>query len=257
MNFTDLLGSLVQNGISKSGRSRVTRALEGTTGGSLDDLIGGLGQMMGGSGSGSSGLGGMLGDVLSGAGSAKTTSLGGLGALAGAILGGGGKATRGAIGGGSLAMLASLALKALQSAGKKTAEPPRALFEPQTDKDREGIEEDASIIVKAMINAAKADGQIDEKEVEKIIGKLDDDGLTPEEKQFFLEETKKPVDLNGIIASVGNREDMAAQVYAASLLAIEVDTVTEQNYLDALASGLGLPEQSVVYIKSTLGLMSA
>jgi len=257
VNFTDLLGSLVQNGMSQSGKSRVTRALEGTTGGSLNDLIGGLGQMMGKSSSGTGGLGEMFSDILSGAGSAKTASLGGLGALAGAILGGGGKATKGAIGGGSLAMLASLAFKALQSAGKKPAAAPRSLFEPQTTEEREEIEEDASIIVKAMINAAKADGHIDEKEVEKIIGKLDDDGLTQEEKQFFMEESRKPVDLNGIIASVGNREDMAAQVYAASLLAIEVDTVAEQNYLDALSRGLGLPEQSVVYIKSTLGLMSA
>ena len=253
-NFTDLLGSLIQNGMSKSGQSRVTQALEGSTGSSLTDLMGGLGQMMGSSQSSSGGLGGMLGDVLSSVGSGKTASLGGLGALAGALLGGGGSAAKGAIGGGSLAILASLAFKALQNAGQQPEQPPHALYEPQTAAEAQEIEEDAAIIVKAMINAAKADGRIDQKEVEKIIGKLDDDGLTQAEKEFFMKETEKPLDLEGVIASVGGRTDMAAQVYAASLLAIEVDTAAEQQYLEGLAKGLGLPPQSVAYIHSSLGL---
>lgn len=71
--FTDLLGSLVQSGLSPSGQSRVTHALEGGSGGSLTDLIGSIGSMMGGGQSGSGGLGDQIGDVLSGSGANKTT----------------------------------------------------------------------------------------------------------------------------------------------------------------------------------------
>lgn len=255
-NFTDLLGSLVQNGMSQSGRSRVTNALEKGSGSSLTDLIGGLGQMMGGGQTGAGGLGGMLGDVLSGGSSGKSSALGSLGALAGAILGGGNRANRGSIGGGTLAMLASLAFKALQNSGQQPSQAPRALFEAETPEEMQAREDDATIVIKAMINAAKADGRIDEGEVEKIIGKLDDDGLTQAEKDFFMSETAKPFDLSRVVASAGGQADLAAQIYAASLLAIEVDTVAEQQYMQNLAQGLGLPPQATSYIEATLGLQS-
>jgi uncharacterized membrane protein YebE (DUF533 family) len=116
------------------------------------------------------------------------------------------------------------------------------------------VEEDALIIVKAMINAAKADGQIDDEEVRKIMGKLSDNGLTDEEREFFTAEMNRPFDLQAIIDSAGQRPDLAAQIYAASLLAIEVDTDAEREYLQALATGLQLPPQSVSFIKSTLGV---
>ncbi len=101
---------------------------------------------------------------------------------------------------------------------------PTALMEEETPEQQQQLEAQAQIIVRAMINAAKADGQIDEAEVQKIIGRLDDNGLTEEEKNFFLVEARKPMDLQGIIAEAAVSQELAAEVYAASLLAIEVDT---------------------------------
>jgi uncharacterized membrane protein YebE (DUF533 family) len=215
--------------------------------------------MMGGGGfgqaaqAGAGGLGGMLGDVLGSLGNNKA-ALGGLGALAGALLGGGKSSARGAVGGGGLAMLASLAFSALKKAGQAPAQAPRALLEPQTPLEQQALEDDAEIIVKAMINAAKADGKIDQKEIERIVGKLDDDGLTQEEKDFFVTEANKPLDLDGVVASAGNQPEQAAQIYAASLLAIEVDTRAEQAYMQQLASGLGLHPQVASHIERTLGM---
>lgn len=258
--FMDILGTMMQQGMSQSSGSRMTDALGGgKSGGSLNDIMGSLSQMMGGGGSGQAtkagagGLGGMLGDVLGSLGNNKA-ALGGLGALAGALLGGGKSASRGAVGGGGLAMLASLAFSALKKAGQASGKPPRALLEPQTPQEQQALEDDAEIIVKAMINAAKADGKIDQQEIEKIVGKLDDDGLTQEEKNFFVSEANKPLDLNGVVASAGGQSDMAAQIYAASLLAIEVDTRAEQQYMQHLASGLGLHPQVVSHIERTLGM---
>ena len=184
------------------------------------------------------------------------SAAGGLGALAGAILGGGRGATRGAVGGGGLALLASLAFAALQKAGRQP-QMPTALMEEETPEQQQQLEAQAQIIVRAMINAAKADGQIDEAEVQKIIGRLDDNGLTEEEKNFFLVEARKPMDLQGIIAEAAVSQELAAEVYAASLLAIEVDTPAEQQYLQQLAEGLGLPAEAVAHIHATLGVQAA
>ena len=46
----------------------------------------------------------------------------------------------------------------------------------------------------------------------------------------------------------------AAQVYAASLLAIEVDTDAERNYLQQLAQRIGLQPASVQHIHQAMGL---
>ena len=248
--------------MSGSSGSRMTNALgSGSSGGGLGDLMGSLTQMMRGSGSGQTaqagagagGLGGMLGDVLDSLGDNKA-ALGGLGALAGALMGGGQSSVKGAVGGGGLAMLASVAFSALNKAGKAPSQPPRALLEPQTPQDQQALEDDAEVIIKAMINAAKADGKIDQKEIDKIVGKLDDDGLSQEEKDFFIAEANKPLDLEGVVASARNQSDMAAQIYGASLLAIEVDTRAEKAYMQQLASGLNLHPQVASHIERTLGI---
>lgn len=258
--FTDILGALVQQGMSSSSNDRVSSALgAGRAGGSLEDLIGSLGQMAGGgqapssSASGSGGLGGMLGDVVGSLGNNKA-ALGGLGALAGALMGGGKGATKGAIGGGGLAMLASLAFSALKGAGQAPAQMPRALMEPQTPEDQRALDDDAEIIVRAMINAAKADGRIDEQEIANIAGKLQEGGLTTEEKALFESEAKKPMDLEAVVASARNRPELGAEIYAASLLAIEVDTPAEREYLQRLASGLRIDPQVTSHIERTLGM---
>lgn len=258
-NFTDILGVLLKAGMSPSSTNRAGSALGGGQGqGGLGDLLGGLGQMMGGGGqsgarAGAGGLGGVLGGLLNSLGNNRS-ALGGLGALAGAILGGGKGSTMGAVGGGGLALLASLALSALRQAGQQPAQTPQALQEAESPAQQQALEHEARIIVQAMINAAKADNRIDEAEVERIIGKLGEDGLTQEEKEAFIAEANKPMDLQGVIASAGGDLQLAAQIYAASLLAIEIDTDAERQYLQQLAQGLGLPAEVIAHIQNSMGL---
>ncbi len=253
--FIDMLGTIVQQGMAQSSGSRMSNALGGR--GGLEDLLGSLEQMMGktqpGRAPAAAGSGGALGDVLGQLANNKV-AVGGLGALAGALLGGGGKATRGAIGGGSLAMLASLAFSSLKKAGQPMQQPPRAMLEPQNEQEEQALENDAEVIVKAMINAAKADGQIDQKEIERILGKLQEGGLTEEEKRFFLTEAKSPGNLKAVAASARGDIELAAQVYAASLLAIEVDTEAERSYLKKLAAELGLSPRVTAHVEQTLGV---
>ena len=147
-------------------------------------------------------------------------------------------------------------LAALQRAGQQP-QVPKALLDEETPVHQQELEAQAQTIVRAMINAAKADGRIDETEISKIIGKLDDDGLTEAEKNFFLAEANKPMDLQGIINEAASSQELATEVYAASLLAIEVDTPAEQQYMAQLASGLALPQEAVAHIHETLGLRVA
>ena len=262
--FMDILGSMMQQGMSQSTGTRMANAFGGGgSGGSLTDILGGLAGALGGgrqTGSapqagldGLGNLGGVVGEVLGSLGNNRA-ALGSIGALAGALLGGGRSSARGAIGGGGLAMLASLAIAALRKAGQTPQSTPRALLEPQTPEDQQALEQDAEIVVKAMINAAKADGRIDDNEIQKIVGKLQEDGLTEEEKELFMTEAGKPMDIDAVIASAGGRPEMAAQIYSASLLAIEVDTPAEQQYMQQLAQGLGLDPQVINHIHQFLGV---
>ena len=257
-NFTDILGSLMQGGMSQTRQERLNNTLGGQSGssGSLDDILGNLSQMMGGSGTAQGGTGSGLGDMLGSVMGSLTNNkaaLGGLGALAGSLLGGGKSSAKGAIGGGSLAMLGALAFSALKNAGQKP-QTPRALMDVETPLQKQELENDAAVIVKAMINAAKADGRIDRDEVQKILGKLDDDGLSQEEKEFFEAEAARPLDIQGVINSAQGNAELSAQIYAASLLAIDVDTEAEKRYMQQLAQGLNLPAQSVDYIEMTMGM---
>lgn len=250
--FTDILGSLMQGGMAKSSTNRMTNAFGAGGGGSLNDIVGSLGKMLGGGANQSQagGLGGMLGNVMGGLANNKA-ALGGLGALGGALLGGGSGSAKGAIGGGALAMLASVAFSALKNAGQQP-ETPAVLRDADTPEQEQKIEEDAHVLVKAMINAAKADGAIDQTELQRIIGKLEVDGLSQDEKNFFISESSRPLDLEGVIASAGGHPELAAQIYAASLLAIEVDTPQEEEYMQKLADGLKLSPATVTFIEQTL-----
>ena len=248
--LTDLLGSLVQS--SMANQARMGNALGGGAGGSsLNDILGGLGQMMGGAAGGQGPAAGGLGDVLGGLMGNKAV-LGGLGALAGAIMGGGGRAASGAVGGGALAMLASLAISALQKAGQAPAQMPNALLAAPTPQQQAASEADALIIIKAMINAAKADGEISPQEMQKITGQFEQDSLGAEEKQLFQAEAGKPMDTQALIAAAQGRPELAAQIYAASVLVVD-KTPPETAYLSDLASRLGLPPQATGHIEQILG----
>jgi uncharacterized membrane protein YebE (DUF533 family) len=272
MNISDLLGAMMQSGMSPSSGNRMKNAMGGEGGGglleSLSGMLGGQPQQEGGlgsilsqalgGGSGSGGLGGILGSVLNDAGSAvggkQNLALGGLGALAGALLGGGGRSLGGALGGGVMALLGAMAYQALKGGGSQTPEVPLGLMEPRSESERQELERNSEIVLKAMINAAKADGQIDQKEIKRIVGKLQETGMDQEAQQYVLTEMQKSLDTSSLIAAAKGRPALAAQIYGASLLAIEVDTPAEKQYLDQLAAGLGLNPEVTQRIKDMVGL---
>lgn len=274
MNISDLLGAVIQSGMAPSSNDRLRNALGGGGGGNpLEDLAGMLGgqpggrQQAGGLGDllsgmvGGGGTGGILGNVLKEAGRAaggnQNLALGGLGALAGAILGGGGKSLGGAMGGGVMALLAAMAFQALKGSGSQQPQVPLGLMAPQTEAERRELERHAEIVFKAMINAAKADGQIDREEIRRIVGKLQEAGVDAETQQYVMAEMQRPMDTRQLVAEAKGRPELAAELYAASLLAIEVDTPAERDYLVQLAAGLGLNPEVTGRIAAMVGLPRA
>ncbi len=64
------------------------------------------------------------------------------------------------------------------------------------------LEQNASLVLKAMINAAKSDGEIGPKEVERIVGKLKESGLDQDTQKWVLAEMSKPLDLDAFVAEI-------------------------------------------------------
>ncbi len=94
-------------------------------------------------------------------------------------------------------------------------------------------------LVRAMIAAAKSDGKIDADEKNAIFERLNAMDLDADSKAFVFDELSAPLDINAVVAGARCPET-AAEIYAASLVAIEADTAAEQAYLQMLAARLEL-----------------
>ncbi len=237
-NTKDLLGQLMGSGMAPSSNDRMQNAV-GNKG--LGGLLGGL------AGKAQEAFGTVRGEVANN----NPLAIGGLGALAGAVLGGRG----GALGGGALALLGSLAYSALNPKAETVdgERAPLGLRQPQSAAEEAELEGNAALIIRAMVNAAKADGQIDTDEVRRIVGHLEENGAEPEALEYLKGEMDKPFDMEALVRDVRSPE-VAVEVYAASLLAIEIDTDAERYYLQRLANALSLQPDTIERIHTTLGI---
>lgn len=123
---------------------------------------------------------------------------------------------------------------------RPTAPPPP----PPGASPAESQEQEALLILRAMIAAANADYQIDQEERDGIIDKAREAGLSEEELELIAGELEHPVGLTDVVKAVQNPQQ-AEEVYVASLLAIDVDTEAEKNYLRALRDRLKLAPEVV------------
>ncbi len=232
----------------------------------------GVGSAMGGSSSGG-GLGGLLGSLTNGS---KGTQGGGIGDLLGSLAGGSKNAQGGGLGdllgsltgssnnsqqgGGLGGLLNSLAGSSQNNGGSAPmannnsagglGDLLSSAFAGQEVKAEPDQEKQAELILKAMISAAKADGHIDAKEQQKITEHIGD--ITPEEIEFVRNEMQSPLDIEGLIASIPT--GMEQQVYMMSLLAIDLDSQVEAEYMDKLGKGLKISPQIANNIHKELGI---
>ena len=105
-----------------------------------------------------------------------------------------------------------------------------------------------------MLDAAKADGTVDADELNRITGKMKEAGIDQEGMSYVIGQLQSPMTTDAIVAGVQGRPDLAAQVYSVSLMAIEVDTPAEREYLDRLAASMGLTPEVVRNIEQLVGM---
>ncbi len=235
--------------------------LAGMAGGGAGGSGGGLADMLGGAG-GAGGLGALLGGGAQGGGLAQgglgglLEQLGGAGGQSGGLqsmLGGlaGGAGAAGLMGGLTKALGGAAAPApsgnsfgaVLNSQFDETPEPALA-----PDPDQEAM---AALMLRAMIQATKADGELDDAEKSKLIDQLGGD-VDAEEAQFVQAEMQRPLDINGLVNDTPAA--LAPQVYAMSILGIDLDSQAEAQYLHNLAQGFGLDAAAVNDIHNQLGV---
>jgi len=209
--------------------------------------MGGLGDMLGqltGGGSaaaGAGGLGGMLGQLTGGSGGAAG---GGLGGMLSQLGGGGGAAAAGGLGGLG-ALLGGLAGARGGAAGGGL----EALLGQDNPTDEPDEDEVAKLMLRAMTQAARADGDLDEGEKAKLSAALaDSDPGTMEILQDILSSPVDPAQL-----AADTPKGLETQVYTMSVNAITPDNQAEAQYLHTLGTSLGITPETANTIHDSLG----
>ena len=108
----------------------------------------------------------------------------------------------------------------------------------------------AGLMLKAMLQAAKCDGELDDVEKQKIMQALGD--ASPEDVAFVNRELAAPVDVAGLVRHVP--KGLEQQIYTVSVLGIDLDSQSEARYLATLSKALGMNPQSVYAIHAKLGV---
>ncbi len=180
---------------------------------------------------------------LGGGGTAQGTMTGGDGrSITG---GGGGSISSGAAGAAGGAGLASI----LGAWGGDRPEETMAAMagdrEPEPDE-----EETARLMLRAMIQAAKADGHIDADEQAHILGAVGENATT-EEQAFVEQMLAAPVDARALADDTP--DGRGDQVYLTSLMAIDPDHPKEIAYLRELAGALGMDEAAREALHTRVG----
>lgn len=225
-------------------------------GGSIGDLLGGLlgggaaatagtGRRYGGPNStgATGGLGGIFDQLTGGSTSARTgQSGGGLGDLLGGMLGG---AAAGTLASRGSQQQNDASFGELLNNSLTTGREPEIAPTPEQNAL-------AGLMLRAMIQAAKADGKIDEAEKTRLMGELGD--LDEEERQFIREQMAAPIDAQALAREVP--QGLGPQVYLVSVMAIDFDSQEEAQYLHKLAQALGLEPQMVNRIHQEVGVQN-
>mgnify|MGYP001815290277 CR=1 FL=1 len=148
---------------------------------------------------------------------------------------------------GSLAALGGVAYKVYRDWQSQDAAGPVALQDPGLPVDRlpaEQAERRSLLLLRAMVSAAQADGHVDDDERRRIQQGMEQLELDSDARNFLQQELAKPAD-PAALASQADSPEAAAEVYLASLLAVNVDNYMERGYLDELAKQLGLSPELI------------
>ena len=175
-----------------------------------------------------------------------------LGGILSMILGRSGGASLAKLG--SLAVLGNLAYQAYQNYQKSQQTQQNSqpnISENAFDVLNSSSHVDAGeLILRTMIAAAAADGEITEDEKQTIANEA---GNNPELAQWLAQEIQNPISINEIARLVGNDTALASNVYLAARLVSKDLSRKEIIFLADLAQALGLDDALVEQLEKQAG----
>lgn len=118
------------------------------------------------------------------------------------------------------------------------AAPPPPAADPVGAEDREAL-----LVIRAMISAARADGSLDPAERSAIATQLDQCDLETEARELVLREFNSPASVEAIAREIADPV-LAAQVYAACVLAVGDVSPAERAWVDRFAALTGLSAET-------------
>ncbi len=111
--------------------------------------------------------------------------------------------------------------------------------EMSNDGQHNREQELAMRLIRVMVAAAHADGRLDEQEEQRILEKLQEQGLSREERLFLLQELHAPKEIAELTAGI-NGPMIAQTMYSLAVSTIVIDMPEERQWLDRLAAALSL-----------------
>ncbi len=124
----------------------------------------------------------------------------------------------------------------------------KAKLIPINELDADAANKRSQILLKAMVAAAKADGHVNNKEINVIEEQISKLGLSSEVAALLQDEIKKPLDVKEVAALAGNQAE-ASEIYLVSAVVTDKENSMEKAYLDELAQALKLPDALVLELQ--------
>lgn len=116
------------------------------------------------------------------------------------------------------------------------------LLSRDAPREEPPAEESAGLMIRAMVMAARCDGEIDSNERETLMATIGEDA-TAEDMDFVRHAMDAPVSARALAEDTP--QGLETQVYSMSVMAIEPDHPAEAQYLHELATELGISEATV------------
>ncbi len=153
---------------------------------------------------------------------------------------------------GTLAAAGGLAYKTFRdwqaNSGASDVDSPAGI--PVGELEGQVAELRSTTLLRAIIGAANADGQIDHDDRQRIVSKLTDLGIADDEERFLDAELKNPASIEDL-AAAADTPTTANEIYLLSAAFIDPDNAAERDYLDRLAKALGLQAELADALENT------
>lgn len=150
---------------------------------------------------------------------------------------------------GGLALVAGFVARALRP--REAPAPAKPASAPTPFDGVEIGEDEARIMLRAMVAATLADGLLDETERKGLQEAVSAAGIASDGQAWLKAEMDDPADVDAIADRVRSPEQ-AARVYVAARLAIAADTLQEREFLKRLAEALDVPREVLTRLDAEL-----